>query len=118
MTMTAHTGSCHCGNIAFTFEGSIDQALECNCSICAKKGSLLHFCPEPAFRMTTPEVQMGTYKFNTHRIAHRFCPTCGIAPFALAADKAGNAMVAINLRCVDGVDPDALKIQKFDGRSL
>jgi hypothetical protein len=118
MTMTAHTGSCHCGNIAFTFEGSIDQALECNCSICARKGSLLHFCPQTAFSLTTPEAAISTYKFNTHRIAHRFCATCGIAPFAQATDKAGNPTVAINLRCVDGVDPGTLNIRKFDGRSL
>ena len=116
--MTAHTGSCHCGNIAFTFEGVIDQALECNCSICAMKGSLLHFCPESDFDLKTSEADMGSYKFNTHRIAHRFCPTCGIAPFAQATDKAGKAVVAINLRCVDGVDPNKLNIRKFDGRSL
>lgn len=116
--MTTHTGSCHCGSIAFSFEGGIEQALECNCSICARKGSLLHFVPAAAFRLTTPEQAMGSYTFNTHRIAHRFCPTCGIAPFSQANDKAGNAVVAVNLRCVDGVDPGALEIRKFDGRSL
>jgi hypothetical protein len=116
--MTTHTGGCHCGSIAFTFEGTIEQALECNCSMCAKKGSLLHFCPAPDFNLATPKTEIGTYKFNTHRIAHRFCPTCGIAPFAQATDKTGNNMVAINLRCVDGVASDTLEIRKFDGRSL
>jgi hypothetical protein len=30
----------------------------------------------------------------------------------------GAKMVAVNVRCLDGVDLDALKPKKFDGRSL
>jgi hypothetical protein len=116
--MPTHTGSCHCGAIAFSFDGEIGQAMACNCSICARKGVLMHFSPEAAFRLTTPEGNMATYRFNTHRIAHHFCPTCGIAPFSRATDKQGTPMVAVNLRCVDGVDPAALTVQMFDGRSL
>jgi hypothetical protein len=116
--MPTHTGSCHCGAIAFSFDGEIGQAMACNCSICARKGVLMHFSPESDFRLNTPEETMGTYRFNTHRIAHHFCPTCGIAPFSRAAGKDGTPMVAVNLRCVDGVDPAALTVQMFDGRSL
>jgi hypothetical protein len=31
-------------------------------------------------------------------IHHRFCPTCGIHPFAEGKDPKGNAMAAINAR--------------------
>ena len=37
------TGSCHCGAVQFTVDGEPDQALECNCSHCARKGFLLWF---------------------------------------------------------------------------
>jgi hypothetical protein len=61
---------------------------------------------------------LSTYTFNTHRIRHQFCPVCGIAPFGRGTDRAGNATFAINVRCLEGVDPHALEIQAFDGRSL
>lgn len=52
-------------------------------------------------------------------IEHQFRSTCGIQSFALATNpKTGAKMAAINVRCVDGVDVDTLKIKKVDGRSL
>ena len=38
-----YRGSCHCGNVKFEAEGTIDGALSCNCSMCSRKGSLLWF---------------------------------------------------------------------------
>ena len=32
--------------------------------------------------------------------------------------KTGSKMAAINVRCLDGVDVDALKVRKVDGRSI
>jgi hypothetical protein len=32
--------------------------------------------------------------------------------------KTGSKMAAINVRCLDGVNVDALKVKKVDGRSL
>jgi hypothetical protein len=49
-------------------------------------------------------------------IDHHFCAKCGTAPFSEGTDPKGNRMVAINLRCVDGIDPRALTITHFDGR--
>ncbi len=31
-------GSCHCGAIRFEVEGTFEEALECNCSHCSRKG--------------------------------------------------------------------------------
>jgi len=50
-------------------------------------------------------------------IHHRFCPTCGIHPYAVGTDAKGNPMAAINLRCVDGLDLDELSVTHYDGRS-
>ena len=36
-----YKGSCHCGQIAFEVEGTLEQAMECNCSHCIRKGYLL-----------------------------------------------------------------------------
>jgi hypothetical protein len=48
-------GSCHCGAIAFEVEGKIERALECNCSICQRKGSKLWFIPRSALKLKTPK---------------------------------------------------------------
>ena len=44
------------------------------------------------------------------------CSTCGVTSFARGS-KDGKPMVAINARCLDGVDPKALDVMEFDGAS-
>jgi len=111
-----YQGSCHCGQVAYEVEGTIDTALACNCSMCQRKGSLLWFVPRAQFRLRTPEDAAATYTFNKHVIQHRFCPTCGIHPYAEGVDPKGNPMAAINLRCIDGIDLAALPVHEFNGR--
>jgi hypothetical protein len=116
--MPTYAGSCHCGRIAFEVEGDIDSALACNCSICSRKGSLLWFVPRDRLKLKTAEDAASTYEFNKHVIKHRFCPTCGIHPYGEGKDPKGNAMAAINLRCVENLDLAAIPVHHFDGRSL
>ena len=111
-------GGCHCGRIAFEVEGDIEQVIECNCSICSKRGYLLWFVPRERLQLATPEADLATYTFKTGRVRHHFCPTCGCAPFGVGTDRTGAASAAINVRCLDGVDLAALKVVPFDGRSL
>jgi hypothetical protein len=113
-----YQGSCHCGKIAFEVEGEIDSALACNCSICSRKGSLLWFVPRDKLRLKTPESAISTYTFNKHVIKHQFCSTCGIHPYGEGTDPKGNAMAAVNLRCVENLDLDAIPVHHYDGRSV
>jgi hypothetical protein len=113
-----YKGSCHCGGIAFEAEGEIKDVLECNCSICQRKGSLLWFIPRDQFKLLTPQDAMSTYTFNKHFIKHHFCPQCGIHPYAEAADRAGKPMAAINVRALENVDPKAFPVKPFNGRAL
>lgn len=113
-----YRGSCHCGRIDFEVDGELGGVMSCNCSICRRKGSLLWFVPRDRLRLRTPEKDMATYTFNKHAIKHRFCPACGIHPFGEGDDPAAGPMAAINIRCLEGVEPEALPVQKFDGQSL
>ena len=113
-----YQGSCHCGRIRFEVEGEVDSGMACNCSMCSRKGSLLWFVPRDSLKLLTPEDAASTYLFNKHVIKHRFCPTCGIHPYGEGVDPKGNRMAAINLRCIEGIDLDAVPIQHFDGRSM
>jgi hypothetical protein len=113
-----YQGSCHCGSIAFEVEGELAGVISCNCSICSRKGSLLWFVPRESLRLLTPEEHASTYLFNKHVIRHRFCPTCGMHPYAEGQDRAGKPTAAVNIRCLEGVDLSAIPVKPFDGRSL
>lgn len=113
-----YRGGCHCGKVAFEAEGEIDGAMACNCSMCSRKGSLLWFIPRDSFRLLTPEGEAEAYTFNKHVIEHRFCPVCGIHPYAVGTDRQGNSMAAINVRCLEDVDLESIPVQHVDGRSF
>ncbi|CAM3948307.1 GFA family protein [Bordetella muralis] len=109
-------GSCHCGAVRFEVQAPIPtQAISCNCSHCRRKGFLLSFFPEAQFTLLQGESSLGSYRFNTHKINHRFCQACGTQAFAEGANPDGSAVRAVNLRCVPSIDLDALSLQKYDG---
>ena len=113
-----YKGSCHCGNIAFQVEGTLAGAMSCNCSICQRKGSLMWFVPREQLQLLTPDENASTYMFNKHVIKHRFCPKCGMHPYGEGVDRKGNAMAAINIRCLEGIELDKIPVTQFDGRAL
>lgn len=114
-----HQGSCHCGAIAFDLEGEVTEAIDCNCSLCRRRGGLLAFFPREALTLKTPESDLGTYTFNKHQLQHHYCPKCGIAPFSEGANpKTGAKMAAVNVRCLPDVDLAALKVKPVDGASF
>jgi hypothetical protein len=76
------------------------------------------FVPRDSLRLTTPDEDAATYLFNKHVIRHRFCAHCGMHPFGEGTDPKGNRMAAVNLRCVEGLDLDAIPVQRFDGRAM
>ncbi|EIT71598.1 GFA family protein [Hydrocarboniphaga effusa] len=113
-----YQGSCHCGKIAFEVEGEIDQAMDCNCSHCSRKGYRLWFVPHTQLTLKTPVGDYATYRFNKHIIEHHFCSKCGCAPFASGRDREGNKMAGINLRCIENLDLSTVKTIQVDGRSF
>jgi hypothetical protein len=112
------SGSCHCGAVQFTVAGEIDQAIECNCSHCSRKGFLLWFVPRASLTVTAGNGQLATYTFNRHVIEHRFCSVCGCQPFGLGRMPDGTETAAINLRCLEGVDLQAVARVPVNGREF
>ncbi|MCA1935109.1 MAG: GFA family protein [Asticcacaulis sp.] len=115
--MTTHPGSCHCGKIVFEAEGELTTAIDCNCSLCRRRGSLLAFVPRADFRLNGAREDLSVYTFNQHRLKHYFCDVCGVAPFSEGIGPDGKEMTAINLRCVPDVDVASLTIRQWDGAS-
>jgi hypothetical protein len=114
-TPMIYKGSCHCGAVAYEVEGEITALVECNCSICSRKGALLMAVPLEKLTIHDGEERLRGYRFNNHVIEHRFCATCGMHPFAVH-ETGGDAYV--NVRCLEGVDLTGVEVIAFDGRSL
>ena len=113
--MTKHIGSCHCGKVTFEFEPASVPAMECNCSICRRKGAIWQAVGNEHFRILSGEEDLGLYRFGTKTAKHFFCRDCGISTFSnprIAPDR-----WVVNLRCVEDVDLGALKVVPFDGQN-
>lgn len=118
MTQT-YSGGCQCGKVRYEVQMDIGEVIECNCSRCRRLGSLLAFAPATQFNLLSGDADLTIFAFNRHLIEHRFCSNCGIQSFAIGTHpKTGAKMAAINVRCLDGVEVDALKVKKVDGKSL
>jgi hypothetical protein len=79
-----YSGSCHCGAIAFEVEAEITQAMDCNCSMCRRRGGLLAFVPRENLTLKTPASAVSTYQFNKHVIQHHSVSTVELRPMPTA----------------------------------
>jgi hypothetical protein len=61
---------------------------------------------------------LGSYTFGNHVIAHRFCRTCGIHPFAEDVSEGNERSAYVNVNCLDDLDLDAVPVIDFDGRAV
>ena len=115
---TSHSGGCHCGAVRYRVELDLSKpVISCNCSMCGRSGTLLAFAPASAFTLESGDEQLSDYQFNHHVIHHLFCRVCGIKSFARGVAPDGSPTVAINTRCLDGVDISSLSVHHVDGRS-
>lgn len=116
MALQTHQGGCHCGAVRYKVEIDLEQpVIGCNCSICGRTGTLLSFVAPTAFTLEQGEENLTDYQFNQKVIHHLFCKTCGVRSFARGQGPNG-PMVAINTRCLDGVEVPALKVHIHNGR--
>lgn len=112
-----YQGGCHCGKVRFSVEVDLSSPITCNCSYCAKRGSILAFTPAENFALASGAHDLSEYRFNSRTIEHLFCSGCGMESFARGTKPDGTGMVAVNVRCLDGVDLDALRPHQVDGSS-
>jgi hypothetical protein len=116
---TTYNGGCHCGAVRYRVTTKpLETVMTCNCSICSKTGAMLTFVPAAQFELIAGADALADYQFGKKRIHHHFCPRCGVRSFARGAMPDGSPMVAVNARCLEGVDPTLLKVKTFDGKSL
>ncbi|EHS49922.1 glutathione-dependent formaldehyde-activating GFA [Rhizobium sp. PDO1-076] len=117
MAVAHYHGSCQCGAVSFEVDANLEKTVTCNCSRCQRLGIVLAFAAREVFTLKSGADNLTEYLFNKKTIEHQFCKTCGIESFAYSAMPDGTKMVAVNVNCLDGVDPRALTSQHYDGAS-
>ena len=113
--MRTMTGGCHCGRVRFRVTADLDRVTECNCSICAKKGFLHLIVPPEQFELISGKDDLADYRFNTRTARHLFCKMCGVHSFYVP--RSDPDKIDVNVRCLDGIDLDAISVKSFDGRN-
>ena len=117
MSLASYAGGCHCGAVRYEVSVDLEQpVIACNCSMCGRSGTYLTFAPATQFKLLSGEGVLTDYQFNKHVIHHLFCSRCGIKSFARGVGRDGSEMVAINARCLDGVDLAKLNVKAYDGQ--
>lgn len=116
--MKTYKGACHCGEVQYEIQADLTSAIECNCSMCAKKGTVLAFVSPDKFKLVSGQTALTNYQFHKKVIDHNFCKYCGVTSFLSGHDGSGKHLKAINVRCLEGVDLKTLEIKQVDGRSF
>jgi hypothetical protein len=119
-------GSCHCGKTAFEIDGEIPSRLtRCTCSFCAKRGTLYAYYEPAQFRLTTPTIDVATYRWQTKKVAHNFCATCGCGTFSDSPDfkpdgswDGTTRRIGVNARLFPDFDAASAPVEVIDGKNL
>jgi len=117
MSAQHYRGGCQCHAVTYEVDVDLDNTITCNCSRCQRLGFVLAFAPRDAFDLQSGEDKLTEYLFNKKQIRHLFCKTCGVESFAWGQMPDGSPIAAVNVNCLDGVDPRSLKSKHVDGRS-
>src|SRR4249920_877422 len=108
-----YQGACHCGRVTFELQAKLDYVIDCNCSLCRRRGALWHGANESSLRIVRGEEELTLYQFNTKTAKHHFCRHCGVHPFV--RPRLDPSKWAVNVRCIDEVDLSSVPVRQFDG---
>ncbi len=122
-----YRGSCHCGRVRFEVDLDLDHVRSCDCSICRRRGALIHRVEADQLRMLTPLADLTLYQWHTRTAEDYFCPTCGILPFRRPRHRTVKEITGgvadfsgwgINVRCLEGVDIEAIPVKRVYASQL
>ena len=101
-------GSCHCGNIRFTFDWPGDRhkipVRACGCDLCSKHRGVWTSHPEGRFSLQVADESKTTpYRFGTETADFNVCTVCGVLPI-VTCELDGTRYAVVNVNCFDDVD--------------
>jgi hypothetical protein len=106
------SGSCHCGNIAFSIEwpGESPQipARACSCSFCVKHGGVWTSNPGCVLIVNVANPALvSKYGFGTKTATFHVCSRCGAVPF-VTCEVDARLYAVVNVNTFQSVDPSRL----------
>ena len=109
------TGSCHCGSVAWRFEGMPESATACNCTVCRRYGVLWAYDYEGEGIVVSGPTT--SYTRGSGQIEFHFCPQCGCVTYWRGREPMadGRRRIAVNLRLAEPELVADLPIDHFDG---
>ncbi len=126
MIRTYH-GSCHCGGIEFEVDADLDHVRSCDCSVCHRRGALIHRVEKEQLRLLVPWESMTLYQWGSRTAKDYFCPECGILPFRRPSDPTPKELQegvktfdgwGVNVRCLEGVDLSEIPVRRIFGSRI
>lgn len=114
-----YEGSCHCGTVGVrvTKPAPIEKLIDCNCSICTKKGVLHTPVEEAELEIVKGADVVSTYRFGSGAAQHCYCPECGIHVFGRPRNNPER--MTVNARCLDDFRSilASADVIEFDGQN-
>ncbi|KAK9718813.1 hypothetical protein K7432_005213 [Basidiobolus ranarum] len=110
-------GSCHCGKVEFTVLIPKEiTAIDCNCSICMKKGGPHLIVGQSKFHLNPNSTEyLSKYQFGTRVAQHFFCKICGVHPYSIPRSNPDG--FDINVSCLENLDQLKVTVDPFDGQN-
>jgi len=116
--LRGYTGNCHCGAVRYHLKSkplSDIKVMSCNCSLCSRNGDLWIY-PKKSEVDIHGGKWLTDYVFLHEDSLHSFCSFCGVSVVVRVTDPAEDIM-PVNVRTINGLDFDALKFNKYDGKN-
>lgn len=109
------TGSCHCGEVSYEMKTPPRHAVECNCSICRRLGTIWGHGEAGDIEIKAAPGATLSYVWGDKGLAFHTCNTCGCTTHwqSLSAEFPGR--LAVNLRLAPPGTIEAIGLRHFDG---
>ena len=95
--MSEFTGSCHCGEISYTFKGEILRQINCHCKNCRKSsgGPYLAdiFVSEGNLLIKGAPMEYQHLADSGNQMTKKFCGNCGAQMFSLGSGRPGTVSI-------------------------
>jgi len=106
-------GSCDCGAVRYTVDGTLDELTQCNCGICRRSGGLWAYYSPKKVTMTGPT---DIYMRGDRMLELHYCKICHCLMWWVPVDKSYDRM-GVNARMLPLGAWDETPIKTCDGAS-